>query len=357
MEKTFYEIIDNFKPVYTTASELLKERGYDDICGLINNAEVEVINTDFDNWNGGIYIYTVYICIPVKQYAPFTPERIKEIERVISQSINEAIKGDDNNSFSVEIIPKSNKDRIDWISNGGTEAKNSLRQDIETMRNIMISVATNGSRIQNEEDRYRLLYTKVKQACNNLHIPFNNAHQSLWDWYGKWGVEFPTYQERRQYINSLFEPTFEAFDSPENSATTDTLIKLDDWGKINRTLVKIKRDSAVAKDEEDFQSVGLLCRELIISLAQAVFNPEIHGSMDEKGVVIGKTDAVRMLKNYISIQLEGGSNEELRSFAQNANKLANRLTHQRNATKKDMMLTVSSTISLINLIGVLEDKY
>ena len=293
----------------------------------------------------------------MKQYAPFTPERIKEIERVISQSINEAIKGDDNNSFSVEIIPKSNKDRIDWISIGGTEAKNRLRQDIETMRNIMISVATNGSRIQNEEDRYRLLYTKVKQACNNLHITFNNAHQSLWDWYGKWRAEFSTYQERRQYVNSLFEPTFEAFDTPENSSTTYTLIKLDDWGKISRTLVKIKRDSAVAKDEEDFQSIGLLCRELLISLAQAVYKPDLHGNVDDKGVIIGETDANRMLNNYIIVKLKGGSNEELRSFAKNANKLANRLTHERSATKKDMMLTISATVAVINLIGVLEEKY
>ena len=85
--------------------------------------------------------------------------------------------------------------------------------------------------------------------------------------------------------------------------------------------------------------------------------PDLHGDVDDKGVSIGDTDANRMLNNYIAVELKGGSNEELRSFAKNANKLANRLTHERSATKKDMMLTISATVAVINLIGALEEKY
>lgn len=96
---------------------------------------------------------------------------------------------------------------------------------------------------------------------------------------------------------------------------------------------------------------------MIISLAQAVYNPVVHGTEDEKGVKIGETDAVRMIGNYISIELSGSSNDELRAYAKNTNKLANRLTHERNATKKDMLLSVSSTIALINFIGIIAGKY
>lgn len=40
----------------------------------------------------------------------------------------------------------------------------------------------------------------------------------------------------------------------------------------------------------------------------------------------------------------------------NTNKLANLLTHKRDASRKDMLLAVSATIALINFVGILEDK-
>lgn len=357
MEQLFYEKNENFKPVYDTAMALLKERGHEEICTLISNADIEVVNTDFDNWNGGTYGYTVYIGVGVKIYASINAEKINEIERVLSESINEAIRGDEHNFFSVSISPKLVKNGYKWDLIGGIDAKNRLHQDIETIRNIMISVATGGNRIQDEEDRYRTINTSVIERCNKVQIDYYNDFRSLWDWYGKWRAEFPTYQQRREFINSLFSPTFEAFEVVQETPSVETLVRIDDWDRINRTLAKIKKDSVVAKNEEDYQSIGFLCRELLISLAQVVYKPDLHGKVDDKGIIIGETDANRMLNNYIAVKLNGGSNEELRSFAKNANKLANRLTHERSATKKDMMLTISATIAVINLIGVLEEKY
>ena len=259
--------------------------------------------------------------------------------------------------FSVSISPKLIKSGYKWDLIGGLDAKNRLYQDIETIRNILISVATGGNRIQDEEDRYRTINASIIERCNELHIDYYNGFQSLWDWYGKWRAEFPTYQQRREYINSLFSPTFEAFDVVQETPSVETLVRIDDWDRINRTLAKIKKDSVVAKNEEDYQSIGLLCRELLISLAQAVYKPDLHGSADDKGVTIGEADTSRMLNNYINVKLKGGCNEELRSFAKNANKLANRLTHERSASKKDMMITLSATVAVINLIGALEEKY
>ena len=82
----------------------------------------------------------------------------------------------------------------------------------------------------------------------------------------------------------------------------------------------------------------------------------MHGEKDDNGVVIGKTDAMRMVGNYINVKLAGSSNEELRSYAKTTNKLANLLTHKRDATRKDMLMTVAATIALINFVVILEDK-
>jgi hypothetical protein len=52
-------------------------------------------------------------------------------------------------------------------------------------------------------------------------------------------------------------------------------------------------------NEEDFQAIALLCREAIISLAQAVYKPKEQGSSE--GVRPSETDAKRMLDDYIMV--------------------------------------------------------
>lgn len=352
----YYEIPSNFSPVWNIALALLKGRGYDETCNLLSSAKISVVNTDFDNWNGGTYGYTVYLSISVKQYTSISSEQIVEMEKNISDALNESIKGNHNDYFNVQIAPLLSKEDINWNAIGGLNGRAQLKQNIETAKNIMVSVATGGNRIQDEDDRYKKLQIQIVRDCKKLNLTYNNTFSSLWDWYGKWSTSFSKYQERRVFINELFAPTLAYFEETEGLNNIETFVQLDDWERIKRTVTKIKRDSNNAKDEEDFQTVGLLCRDVIISLAQAVYNPTLHGKTDEKGVSIGNTDANRMICNYINVELSGSSNEELRAYAKYTNKLANRLTHERNATKKDMLLTVASTLALINFIGIIEDK-
>ena len=74
MAEQFYEIYSNFSPVFNTANALLKERGHNDICELIADSQISVVNTEYDNWNGGTYGYTVYINLPVKKYSTLSSE-------------------------------------------------------------------------------------------------------------------------------------------------------------------------------------------------------------------------------------------------------------------------------------------
>ena len=352
-----YEEEINFSPVFRTAISLMQTRGYDRFCQLIQQAETSVINTDFDNWNGGTYGYTVYLNLPVRVYARLSKDEIKEAEKTLGESLNEVIKGNDNHYFGVQIAPKFRNSDINWDLIGGETGKDQLRKDLESLKDIMISVATGGDRIQNVDARYKSLHNSVFTRCKQLNIKYDNIYASLWEWYGKWSSGLPHYQERRVFIIDLLAPTFEALecDAADLSIATP-IVELSDWERIHRTVVKIKQFSSVARNEEDFQQVGLLCRDVIISLAQAVYNPSVHGAYDEKGTEIGKDDAVRMIINYINTCLKGSSNEELRAYAKTTNKLANKLTHRRNASKIDMLLCVSATIALINFIGIIENK-
>jgi hypothetical protein len=130
----------------------------------------------------------------------------------------------------------------------------------------------------------------------------------------------------------MYETTFTILSEVEDEKIVDVKINLTDWDKIKRGIIEINKREKQAENEEQFQAVGMLCRELIISLAQAVYNPEIHPSLD--GVEISNTDAKRILESYVSVVLSGGANEGLRAYAKITNKLANVLTHKRTATKK-----------------------
>ena len=357
MNQQFYEIHANFLPVLNLALALLKERGHNDINQIVSSAQLSVVNTDFDNWNGGTYGYTVFVRLSVKHYTSLTSDRIIQIERMFSDALNESIIGSSNDYFNVQIGPTLSKDDIDWDIVGGINGKNILKQKIDTVKNIMVSVATGGYRIQEVDERYKSLHTEISNDCKKLNLTYNNTFYSLWDWYGKWKADFPTYQERRVYINDLLAPTLSYFEEKTSFGNIETIVELDGWERISRTVLKIKVESSNAKHEEDFQSIGLLCRDVIISLAQAVYNSQIHGSTDETGKEIGIADAVRMIGNYLNVKLKGSNYKELRACAKATNDLANQLTHKRSASKRDMLLTVSSTIALINFIGIIEDRF
>lgn len=346
-----FENKEYFRPVLDTAKELLRAQNRNDIVVVLNNAEISVQQTGYDNWNGGINFYTMYIDVDVSEFVKLELE-LDSVEKNIATVLNTATRYTDSEVFSgVVISPKSNS-KIDWSLTD--LSKQELLQRIDYLKNTMISVSTGGQRIQDVEQQYRQSYNEVKQELKKLDINNPNHYSDLWTWYGKWRNEFPTYQERRNYINAMYEQLINILAEAEATRIVDVKVNLSNWDRISRSITEIKKRESQAQNEEQFQAVGMLCRELIITLAQTVYDSQKHISID--GVEISKTDAKRMLDAYISVILAGSESEELRAYAKATNRLTNVLTHKRTATKKDMMLCTSATIALVNFIGVLENK-
>ena len=111
---------------------------------------------------------------------------------------------------------------------------------------------------------------------------------------------------------------------------------------------------AKAADETEYQSVGFLCRECLISLAQAVFDPAMHGSAS--GTEISETDAYRMLEAYFSSEFAGSENEALRRHAKASLNLANTLQHKRTAKYKDAALCSEATRTAVNIVAITSGK-
>lgn len=77
------------------------------------------------------------------------------------------------------------------------------------------------------------------------------------------------------------------------------------WEKVDRCVEDARKQLEQASTEEQFQSIGLLCRETLISLAQVVYLPSRHSPLD--GVLPSETDAKRMLEAYLAAELGGVS--------------------------------------------------
>lgn len=109
-----------------------------------------------------------------------------------------------------------------------------------------------------------------------------------------------------------------------------------------------------ASTEEQYQAVGLLCREVLISVALEVYLPGWHSSVND--VEPSQTDAKRMLDAIFEIELKGQSNEEARAHAKAAVRLALALQHKRTANFQMAALCAEATTSVVNMLAILAGR-
>ena len=229
-----------------------------------------------------------------------------------------------------------------------------LLQEIEAQKSLMIGVATGGPRIDDVNQEYKERRLRIKVLLNSCIQDDPNPFSDLWGWFEYWKNEpLPTYQSRREHINELYADLIDALSVSDNFKSFIPEEYITGWERVDRNIKKIRLSLSSAKNEEDFQSIGLLCREAMISLAQAVFDPDSHKKYLESEP--SKTDARRMLEGFISAELSGNSNEELKRHTKSTLALANTLQHKRTATRKDAELCVEATRTIINLIAIISD--
>jgi len=126
------------------------------------------------------------------------------------------------------------------------------------------------------------------------------------------------------------------------------------WQRVDRSINEARKRLEQASTEEQFQAIGLLCREALISLAQMVYDPATHTPLD--GVAPSRTDAKRMLEAYIAHTLTGKPNEAARRHAKAALDLANQLQHKRTASNRDAALCLGATTAVVNLMAIISEQ-
>lgn len=126
------------------------------------------------------------------------------------------------------------------------------------------------------------------------------------------------------------------------------------WQKVDRQIQEMRTRLDAASVEEQYQAVGLLCREVLISVAQEVYDPSRYPSTDEK--TPSETDAKRMLEAIFEVELQGSSNEEARAHAKAAVRLAHALQHKRLADFRTSALCAEGTLSVVNMLAIIAGR-
>lgn len=225
-----------------------------------------------------------------------------------------------------------------------------LIRTLGRLQATMISVATGGAKIKEAEADFKSDYDAVADALSARGMENPIPYRSLWDWYGHWSSgDLPSYQSRRAFVSSIFSPLVKQL---QQGGVRDFVPT--GWDKVDRTIGRVRKDLSQATNEEEFQVIGTLCREALISLAQAVYVAEKHPILDGKQA--SESDAKRLLEAYIAVELGGGANDDARKHAKSSLDLANMLQHKRTATFRDAALCVEASSSVINIIAILSGR-
>jgi hypothetical protein len=230
-----------------------------------------------------------------------------------------------------------------------------LIEEIEAQQSLMTAVATGGPRIQDRNREYIERRRRLADELRRRGQQDPNPHGDLWVWYGRWSQDdMRTYQSRRTYLSDMYQPLIEQIRTGSTGTGARVFEEPTGWPRVDRGVDEIRRRLEQAENEEQFQAVGLLCREVLISLAQVVYDPQRHPPED--GVGPSQTDAKRMLDSYLAAEVSGALNEGVRRHAKAALALANDLQHHRTATYRQAALCAEATTSVVNQIAIISGR-
>lgn len=177
-----------------------------------------------------------------------------------------------------------------------------LVREIEAQRSLMVAVATGGPRIQEVNGQYIARRDRISAELRRWGLEDPNPHGDLWAWYGRWSSgDMGSWASRRAHLSEMYQPLIDQIRSGPSATGAALFEEPTGWPRVDRGIYELRRRLEQAQSEEQYQAVGLLCRETLISVAQVVYDPQRHLSSD--GVSPSDTHAKRMLDAYIAVEL------------------------------------------------------
>lgn len=234
--------------------------------------------------------------------------------------------------------------------------KNEILLDIiDAQVRAMVAIATHEARIEDQNAEYRDRRAILARELKRRGVEDPNPHRDLWAWYKRCQEsDLPTWALRRAHVGSIYGELVDRIDGQASGVGSVVFDEPTGWPRVDRGLDELRRRLDAAENEEQFQAVGLLGREVLISAAEVIYDPQRHPSTD--GVTPSKSDAARMIDAYIAVELAGSGNEKARRHAKSALSLALQLQHDRAADFRQAALCAEATASVVNVVAIISGR-
>jgi hypothetical protein len=80
-----------------------------------------------------------------------------------------------------------------------------MEESIVQIKKIMTDVSTGLAKIQDINDRYKILYNEISETMSLNKIKNPNPYSDLWEFYQYWSKKLPKYSDRRDYIIKIYK--------------------------------------------------------------------------------------------------------------------------------------------------------
>ena len=227
-----------------------------------------------------------------------------------------------------------------------------LRREIEQQAALMVAVATGGPRIEDRQNEYRARRAAVRDELRSRGLEDPNPHRDLWAWYGHYSANLSPaqggYGARRRYVSELYGPLIDALEHlDERALGTELQPPETGWGRVDHQLAQLRERYAAAETIEDIQAVGLLCRDVLRSLADATFE---ESYVPAGGDLPGEADAVARVGLVVDTHASGSGGREIRKIIKAHLDLANAVQHDQQASLRDATVVAEATVTTVNLV-------
>src|SRR5438309_1677090 len=81
--------------VVATLTELFRHQGNHLPCDVLENAKPRIEETGYDNWDGGLYLFTLFLDLPLKVFASIEPD-VSRMEKVIAGKLPSVLRNTGN---------------------------------------------------------------------------------------------------------------------------------------------------------------------------------------------------------------------------------------------------------------------
>lgn len=207
-----------------------------------------------------------------------------------------------------------------------SETLEGLVELLDAQKQLLISVATGGERIDDVNKRYIRRRKALNSALRTRGIKPPFPYEDLWSWYGHWSAELGSYAQRRVHITGLANPVREQLEAMLDGVEVSDPggDPLPTWASLDARVEGIVNELRTDRTTDDYQDVGRRCREVLIDTAKLLADRSLVPAGQEPPQA---ANAKAWLDLFLASRASGRSYAELRKFIPAAWDMAQKVTH------------------------------